>query len=236
MKVIQCLCAAIVVFCNPCVAAYDCRPEAGDHGYIIGYGSLMNENSLHTSVKEVDVIEPIRVNGFLRSFNFNVDIYGLKTSMLSVVEDPKLQMNAVLIGIDKEELTSLDKRESGYCRKEVSKKDLTFYNDVNISSLDGPVWIYVAEANPEHAKDDFKVPQSYVDVFLSGCFDIEERHALVDFAKECVLTTHGWDEKQFINDRIHPRRPWVYHPMAMQIDKLLNEFVPEVISSRKIES
>ena len=236
MKLIQYFCAAIVVLCNQVIFADECRPEAGSHSYLIGYGSLMNEKSLYATVKEVDVIEPVMVKGFFRSFNFNVDIYGLKTSMLNVFADQKAQMNAVLIGVDKEDLTSLDKRESGYCRKEVSKKDLTFYNDINIASLDGPVWIYVSEAENIHSRKDYKVPQSYVDLFLSGCLAIEETHALLDFAKECVLTTHGWDDKQFVNDRIYPRRPKVYQPKAMKIDKLLNELVPEVISSRKIES
>jgi hypothetical protein len=49
-----------------------------------------------------------------------------------------------------------------------------------------------------------------------------------------VETTTDWSAF-WINDRIYPRRPFIYQPKARQIDQLLNEVIPEFFEKIKIE-
>jgi len=63
--------------------------------------------------------------------------------------------------------------------------------------------------------------QSYVNLFLGECFEVEIKYHIKDFAKQCVETTDNWTKSCF-NDRIHPRRPFDI-PFAVRIDNLLKE-------------
>jgi hypothetical protein len=49
-----------------------------------------------------------------------------------------------------------------------------------------------------------------------------------------VLTTQGWST-HWVNDRIYPRRPFMYQPSAGEIDQRLNTLLPEIVDAIKIE-
>ena len=74
--------------------------------------------------------------------------------------------------------------------------------------------------------------QSYVDIFLSGCIELQERVSDpdVDFVDQCVLTTDGWS-KHWVNDRIYPRRPYQHQRNAFQIDRVLRKHMPELVEA-----
>ena len=72
--------------------------------------------------------------------------------------------------------------------------------------------------------------QSYVDIFLNGCFQIQEEFKLESFAKDCVETTKEWSE-HWVNDRIHPRRPFAI-ANAMKIDQLLSKYFTNYYNHR----
>jgi hypothetical protein len=81
----------------------------------------------------------------------------------------------------------------------------------------------------------YPIAQSYVDIFLSGCLEQEERYNLKDFARQCITTTTDWSE-HWANDRIYPRQPFFYQPRSSAIDKLINEQLPNYFRQIYIES
>ena len=86
-------------------------------------------------------------------------------------------------------MNKTDKRESGYCRVKVEGKDLSFYGK-KIKTKNKNFWVYAA--NPEKIKKPTKshpIVQSYVDLFIGGCFQIKVRFNIIEFTKQCVETT-----------------------------------------------
>jgi hypothetical protein len=65
--------------------------------------------------------------------------------------------------------------------------------------------------------------QSYVDICINGCLELEAlyRRAKEEaFTEEFIRTTSGWNA-YWVNDRLYPRRPFIYAPNATAIDKAL---------------
>lgn len=184
---------------------------------------------------------PVTVKGFSRSWNCKGVSPTLSTTYLGANWDPKKSFNAVIFklanssGADAEKaLNDFDRRESYYCRKEVPVKDIQFFGGIkNVSSSaarNSQYWIYVTK--PEYTafpSKNYPIVQSYVDVWLSGCFELEEKFDLEGFAKQCIESTQGWSNN-WVNDRIYPRRPFFYQPNALTIDRLLMETIPSKYS------
>jgi hypothetical protein len=82
----------------------------------------------------------------------------------------------------------------------------------------------------------YPIVQSYVDIFISGCLELSQRviGENTDFAEECVTTTADWSS-HWVNDRLYPRRPFIYQPKASKIDALLAKMVPDQFKQIKIE-
>jgi hypothetical protein len=83
---------------------------------------------------------------------------------------------------------------------------------------------------------EYPIVQSYVDIFITGCLELQTRVADpdLDFVAQCVQTTDGWS-KHWVNDRPMPRRPYIYQPRAWDIDKNLKRLLPEYIGAVRIE-
>lgn len=213
-----------------------CQPaENGNQKqYIIGYGSLMEDESRQRTSPLASNAYPILIKGFRRGwFQKGIDL-GTSTTFLGVVPDNKAILNAVVFPVSKNELWATDIRESDYCRVLVSDTNISILkNTLPIPA--GQVWIYVTK--PEYIKKSssrFPIVQSYVDIFITGCIQQEQRYNIEGFAKQCIETTSDWSAF-WVNDRIYPRRPFIYQPKAMQIDRLLNEVIPEFFEKIKIE-
>jgi hypothetical protein len=76
---------------------------------------------------------------------------------------------------------------------------------------------------------DFPIVQSYVDMCINGCLEIEEQYPIAkleQFTGDFIKSTFYWS-KFWVNDRIYPRRPFIYRPNAYEIDKLLKEHLPD---------
>ena len=83
-------------------------------------------------------------------------------------------------------------------------------------------WIYTAKKNNILKPDNnHPIVQSYVDIFLNGCFQVQDKFKIYNFSKLCVETTKGWSSN-WVNDRVHPRRPFLI-PNFYRIDNLLSE-------------
>lgn len=226
----------LLLLCVPAWADSRCNidPAPTLSQYIIGYGSLMEDASRLKTTPQAGEALPVRVTGFRRAWIAQGSQTGFSTTFLGVTVQPDAHMNAVLYSVpDETAVAILDRRESGYCRVAVTPQ--------NITPLSGQlpdaaqIWLYASPPQKVHAPTRrFPVVQSYVDVFLSGCLQAEQRYQLDGFARECVQTTRGWS-KYWVNDRIYPRRPFVYQPNAGKIDKLLSEEVPQAFGAIRIE-
>ncbi len=209
-------------------------PEAGKPQYIVGYGSLMEEASRLRTAPNAGVAMPVRVEGYRRAWIARAAYIGVGTTFLGVLADSKSRISAVLFSMfDESEIVGMDSREQGYCRAKIDANRILMLNNSVVP--DGEFWIYVnRDANIARPSKALPIVQSYVDVFLSGCLQIERNHSIDGFARECVRSTHGWS-KHWVNDRIYPRRPMAQQPNAKVIDKLLDTELPQYFRTMRIE-
>lgn len=209
-------------------------PKLATPQYLIGYGSLMEDVSRQRSAPQATEVTPVRVQGFRRAWAAHGASIGFSTTFLGVSQDAKSAMNAVLFPLQNEtDIANMDARENGYCRVQLSKSQI---ETLDLSAVpDGEIWLYANKqqsmASPSRT---FPIVQSYVDVFLTGCLQVEAKYQLPGFARECVVSTHNWS-KNWVNDRIYPRRPFVYQPNSGAIDRLLNREIPAYFQSIRIE-
>jgi hypothetical protein len=216
----------------------DCHPspDAGQPQYVIGYGSLMQDESRKRTSPLAGPAHPVEVAGFRRGWIAKGSAVGFSTTYLGIVADPKSSVNAVIYGVDANELAATDRREAWYCRRHVRLAEIHTLEPAGFQVEPGQAWIYVNRPDMVAAPSArYPIVQSYVDVFLSGCLEQEQRFNLHDFAKQCVATTQGWSEN-WINDRIYPRRPFVFQPKAAAIDALLMQQLPSYFARIRIES
>jgi len=209
-------------------------PDPTKAQYIIGYGSLMQEESRKRTTPNAGIAYPVKINGYLRGWFTKGSGVGFSTTFLGIVQSKESTLNAAIYLIDATEITTMDKREFSYCRLAVEPENYALLKQ-DIQMSPGQAWIYVNK--PETiatANKHYPIVQSYVDIFFSGCLELEQRFELEDFARQCLVTTSNWST-QWINDRIYPRRPFIYQPKAGQIDRLLNEHLPQYFQQIRIE-
>ena len=202
--------------------------------FIIGYGSLLKKTSLNRTLPQVEKIEPVTLHNYLRSWNANENVTAtLSTTYLGIQRKMDSRMNAIIFEIEKEFLSTLDKREFLYERVKVDYKDIEFFSSsFDIDSID-EVWIYITK-EPHAPSKKSPIIQSYVDTCLSGAFEIEEKFKIVDFAKDFILTTQNWSNF-WVNDRIYPRAPHIYQPDAYRIDSLLEDTIQSYYVNIEVE-
>ena len=218
-------------------AAVECNApsDASRPQYIVGYGSLMQEDSRRRTSPRAGPPHPVDLSGYKRGWFSRPDVVGFSTTFLGAVRETQSHLNAVVYEVDAEELRATDKREASYCRALVARQELSVLERGFDLPASAQVWIYVSPARRVAAPTaDYPIVQSYVDIFVSGCLEQEQRFGLPGFAEDCLVTTSGWSE-HWVNDRIYPRRPFVYQPKAWQIDRLLAARLPEAFSRIRIE-
>ena len=92
----------------------------------------------------------------------------------------------------------------------------------------GKVWIFLSnEASISKTKEPtptLPMVESYVDICVNGCLEIEALYRKTQgvFVQEFIRTTTGWN-KYWVNDRLYPRRPFIYCPNADKIDQALKD-------------
>lgn len=218
-------------------------PTPGKKQYIIGYGSLMNEASKRIQAPNASDAVPVRVWGYERGFFHKTESVGfnMKTTFLGIKASEFEGFNAALYEIPAGEIRATDERENGYCRVLVNRDKITVLGTlplpvkgIALAPKDGEIWIYESmDAQVADATDDIPIVQSYVDIFLEGCIDLEKKFGIDDFAKECITTT-TWSDK-WVNDRPQPRRPAKYFPKAKDVDKLLKDNIPKEFAAIKLD-
>ena len=180
----------------------------------------MDKESRIRTNKSAFVVKPILIKGFERTWGLHGGMY--KITFLTIIKKKDSAVNAVYYPVSIKDLNKTDRRESGYCRVKVEGKDLSFYGK-KIKTKNKNFWVYAA--NPGKIKkpsNSHPIVQSYVDLFIGGCFQIKERYKINEFPKQCVETTTEWS-KYWVNDRVHARRPFLV-PNFYKIDNLLSNF------------
>lgn len=202
--------------------------------YIIGYGSLFNKNSLQRTLPEVNHIVPIYLHDYKRSWNAIENVTTtFSTTFLGVGKSINSKINAIIFEIDKEMLPAIDKREFLYTRESVDHNNIKFISTTLQINTEDKIWIYITD-NPSKPSKENPIIQSYVDICISGCFEIEKDFAIEDFAKEFIMTTQNWSQ-YWVNDRLFPRAPHIHRPDAYLIDALLSRNINEYFSKIEIE-
>jgi hypothetical protein len=203
--------------------------------YIIGYGSLMQDDSRLRTSPKAGPAHPVELEGYRRGWFSRAKLAGPGSTFLGVQSEPKRHLNAVIYQVAPAEVDATDKRESLYCRVSVSVSDVRPLEGAWTPERDAQLWLYQSLPDTVAAPDSTNpIVQSYLDVFLSGCLEQEQRYGLSGFSRECLATTDGWSE-HWVNDRVYPRRPFVYQPKALQIDGLLSKQLPQYFSRVRIE-
>jgi len=213
-----------------------CHPKINPHlpQYVIGYGSLIDEQSKKRTDPSAQENLPVRVNGYKRSWSVHGNLPGFNATFLSVYEDSKSAFNGVIYKLSNpENIKHYDKRERAYCRKALTVDKLQILTSTLPEQKQ--IWIYTsAQKNNQYPVKNYPIVQAYVDTFIRGCLRIEEKFKIKNFAKDCIKNTDQWSVF-WINDRIFPRHPSAIEPDAAKIDGLLKEMVPEQFKYIKIE-
>ncbi len=182
----------------------------------------MDEESKRHTDPSAEANLPVRVHGYQRRWSLHGEMPGLNSTYLSVTQEKKASFNGVIYRLrHPDHIKKYDQRETGYCRQELRAEEIELYTKALPPQKQ--LWIYVA-AHPKHEvpTKNYPMVQSYVDLFLRGCIQIEEKFKIPHFARDCIRSTDDWSV-HWVNDRIFPRRPYVYEPYAVKIDTLIKQ-------------
>jgi hypothetical protein len=201
--------------------------------YIFGYGSLIEQSSrLRTTPRAIYVL-PANVVGFARGWWARTPSTGFSTTFAGAIPDPSASINGVVYAVTQQELEDTNKREKGYTPTDITGQIEILSGDYKPKDK---VWMYVNDFKPgEREKSlpspQFPIVQSYVDICLTGCLQIEGAfpNDAGGFARKFIESTQAWSN-YWENDRVNPRRPFVSVPAASSIDDLLHELLPDYFS------
>ena len=204
--------------------------------FIFGYGSLVESQSRARTSPTALYAAPANVVGVQRGWFDQVGGVSLSTTYLGAVADPNSSCNGVIFKVTPQQLNEFDQRETGYQRERINPNNVTMF-DGSKSAPDGDIWFY-ANTKKRLASPEFPIVQSYVDICLNGCLEIEATYPLARdaaFAETFLKTSTDWS-KYWVNDRLYPRRAFIYQPNASKIDQLIVKVLgKEMFSNIKIE-
>lgn len=200
------------------------------HNYVFGYGSLIEDESRERTTPTARYAWPVEVQGIRRGWWARGAPSGMTTTYLGALKHPGKLCNGVIYPVTEEELNATDARETaGYERREIEPKDITML-DGRSEPPEGRFWAYISKLEPplknSLSSPQFPIVQSYVDICINGCLEIEGKYPMAKgFTAKFIETTDEWS-KYWVNDRIYPRRPFIYRPTASQIDSALKQSEP----------
>jgi len=199
-------------------AATSTRPQ-----YIFGYGSLIDRQSRMGTWPSAEFASPVVVKGIARGWFDQTDVPSWSPTYLGGIVDEGAECNGVIFRVTPAELNSYAQRETGYRRTEIDPSQITML-DGSLAAPDGDIW-YFANTRKLFPSAEHPIVQSYVDVCLDGCLEIEAmypRAMQANFAERFIRMTSNWG-LPWINDCIYPWRPFVRVPRAWAIDELIRK-------------
>ena len=210
--------------------------------FLFGYGSLIDRVSRMSTNPHALAAYPAIVEGVARGWWVHGTPVNCTTCFLSAIAEAGARCNGVLYPVTDVELEQTDRREAMYDRIEIDPRQITFLDGRKALPAETTVWFYALPKDPfyanQHPNADFPITQSYVDICLNGCLEMEALYPLAEdknFARMFIQETCNWSP-YWVNDRLQPRRPNAHLPRSMQIDTLLREELPDVFPHVKFES
>lgn len=199
--------------------------------FIFGYGSFIESKTRAMTSPSALHASPANVVGILRGWFGQVGGVSLSPTYLGAVADASANCNGVIFKVSQEQLEAFDKYETGYQRERIDQSNISML-DGSRSAPEGDIWFYT-NTERRSASPEFPIVQSYVDVCLNGCLEIEATYPLAkeaEFAETFLRTSANWS-KYWVNDRIYPRMPFIYIPNASKIDALIKKVLGEELFS-----
>jgi hypothetical protein len=194
--------------------------------YIFGYGSLIEDASRRSTTPAARYAWPVRVKGIGRGWWARGATSGLTTTFLGALARAGKKCNGVIYAVSEDDLAATDRRETaGYTRTEIKPGEIEML-DGNKDVPPGKFWAYLNrfswnDRTTQVPTADFPMVQSYVDICVNGCLEVEGKYrSAKGFVSEFFDTTEDWN-KFWVNDRLYPRRPFIYQPSASAIDAAL---------------
>lgn len=207
------------------------KTNAPNKDYIFGYGSLIEDASRERTTASARYAFPVVVKGIVRGWWARGGSSGLTTTYLGALEDDNATCNGVIYAVTEEELAETDARETaGYKRCLIQPQNITMLDGRN-TPPEGNIWVYVNQFSRAEIRDNiptaqFPMVQSYLDICVNGCLEVEARYpTAAGFTKEFLTKTAEWN-RFWVNDRSQPRRAFAAQPAAEGIDEALLS-VPE---------
>ncbi len=196
--------------------------------YVFGYGSLLERASRTRTNPDAVGAWPARVTGYQRGwFHQFADNVGSSCTYLGAVEAEGKTVNGVLYRVSDFEKTK--ERETGYTATALEAGVITMLDGGGPWEKGEDTKAYIFVSNKDSISktmaptSQFPMVQSYVDLCINGCLELESIYRTAKgFTQEFIRTTAGWNA-DWVNDRIYPRRPFIYAPNASAIDKALKE-------------
>ncbi len=207
-------------------AAADDPPKPPIQKYIFGYGSLIQIESRTRTVPKAFAAAPAIVKGISRGWYYQSDSASWNPTYLGAVVDQNATTNGVIYPVTDDELVANDAREADYQRILIPRSNIKLL-DGRSEAAEGEYYFYANKPNSERrANEKHPIVQSYVDICVDGCLEIEAMYPLAtNFAEQFIKTCTDW-KTPWINDRIFPYRPFIHVPRAFKIDTLLRDFLP----------
>jgi hypothetical protein len=197
--------------------------------YVFGYGSLIERESRLATWPSATVALPVVVSGIARGWFDQTDVPSWNPTYVGAVAKPGAPCNGVIFPVTPAEFAAFAERETGYEPSQIDRSQITML-DGNSAVPTGDIW-YFANTRQRLPSDEHPIVQSYVDVCLNGCLEIEDMYPVAkqaNFAKRFIKTTSHWG-LPWVNDRIYPWRPFIYVPRAFAIDALIQELLGQYL-------
>jgi hypothetical protein len=194
--------------------------------YLFAYGSLIQRAARVTTVPGAGSAYPAKVRGLRRGWWFQyAPEFGrtLSPTYLGAMPDTDAVCNGVVFELPATGLEALAWREQGYVPTMLDPADIEVIAG-NVSLDHADVWYY-ATHDMRTPTERHPIVQTYVDICVGGCLEIEEDFPAAraaSFARQFLETTVDW-EGPWINDRLLPWRPSIHEPRAWDIDELVAE-------------
>ncbi len=185
--------------------------------YLFCYGSLICKES-RDGTGQTGRALPVVVEGLQRSWNAVIDDPHYRMTAVGAMPEEGARCNGILVEVAAAELPKFDAREKGYPRTPIDREKIHPLLDFGVPS--GNIFFYPIN-NPGTPTQENPIPQTYVDVILTGCLGVSE-----EFTRDFICSTNGWDSP-WVNDRKKPRYPGTRITAPTDtIDALLRELVP----------
>lgn len=198
----------------------------GPQNYIFGYGSLIEDESRQRTIPSARDAYPAMVEGIRRGWFARGATSGLATTYAGALDDPEARANGVVFRVSEQELAVMDLSESAGYRRCLIEPDQITMLDGRKAPPRGLVWTYINNFPPSELEENipsesFPLVQSYIDMCINGCLEVEARYpTAAGFTRTFLATTGEWS-RFWVNDRLCPRRPFTYLPRASAIDAAL---------------